>query len=77
MQFSYFTLGNNHCADNRRGANTLILDQATYVETADMHSVWIGDHHFHTFPGLKPHPRVTDEMDRFTAEVAPPFAERT
>jgi len=49
MQFGYFTLSDNHYIDNRRGANQLvadILDEALYAEAVEMHSAWIGAHHF-------------------------------
>ncbi len=49
MQFGYFTLSDNHYADNRRGANEFvadILDEAVYAEAVGLHSAWIGEHHF-------------------------------
>ena len=51
MQFGYFTLSDNHYADNRRDANQLvadILDEAVYAEEVGLHSAWIGEHHFST-----------------------------
>jgi alkanesulfonate monooxygenase SsuD/methylene tetrahydromethanopterin reductase-like flavin-dependent oxidoreductase (luciferase family) len=51
MKFGYFTLSDNHYADNRRGANALIadiLDEAVYADAVGMHSAWIGEHHFST-----------------------------
>src|ERR1051325_10139904 len=51
MQFGYFTLSDNHYADNRRGANQFvadILDEAVYAEQVGLHSAWIGEHHFST-----------------------------
>ena len=51
MQFGYFTLSDNHYADNRRGANEFvadILDEALYAEEVGLHSAWIGEHHFST-----------------------------
>jgi alkanesulfonate monooxygenase SsuD/methylene tetrahydromethanopterin reductase-like flavin-dependent oxidoreductase (luciferase family) len=51
MQFGYFTLSDNHYADNRRGANEFvadILDEALYAEAVGLHSAWIGEHHFST-----------------------------
>ena len=51
MKFGYFTLSDNHYADNRRGGNALIadiLDEAVYAEAVGMHSAWIGEHHFST-----------------------------
>jgi alkanesulfonate monooxygenase SsuD/methylene tetrahydromethanopterin reductase-like flavin-dependent oxidoreductase (luciferase family) len=51
MQFGYFTLSDNHYADNPRGANQFvadILDEAVYAEEVGLHSAWIGEHHFST-----------------------------
>src|SRR5213080_1133842 len=51
MEFGYFTLSDNHYADNRRDANQLvadILDEALYAEEVGLHSAWIGEHHFST-----------------------------
>jgi alkanesulfonate monooxygenase SsuD/methylene tetrahydromethanopterin reductase-like flavin-dependent oxidoreductase (luciferase family) len=51
MKFGYFTLSDNHYADNPRSANALIadiLDEAVYAEAVGMHSAWIGEHHFST-----------------------------
>jgi alkanesulfonate monooxygenase SsuD/methylene tetrahydromethanopterin reductase-like flavin-dependent oxidoreductase (luciferase family) len=51
MQFGYFTLSDNHYADNRRSANQLvadILDEALYAEEVGLNSAWIGEHHFST-----------------------------
>src|SRR5580700_10343769 len=51
MQFGYFTLSDNHYADNGRSANELIadiLDEAVYAEEVGLHSAWIGEHHFST-----------------------------
>ena len=51
MKFGYFTLSDNHYADNTRSSNQLvadIIDEALYAETLGMHSAWIGEHHFGT-----------------------------
>src|ERR1700722_19603408 len=51
MKFGYFTLSDNHYADNPRAPNQLvsdIIDQALYAEQLGMHSAWIGEHHFGT-----------------------------
>ncbi|MGA7265661.1 MAG: LLM class flavin-dependent oxidoreductase [Stellaceae bacterium] len=51
MDFGYFTLSDNHYADNRRDANAFvadILDEAVYAEEVGLHSAWIGEHHFST-----------------------------
>ena len=51
MEFGYFTLSDNHYADNPRTANQFvadILDEAIYAETLAMHSAWIGEHHFNS-----------------------------
>src|SRR5580700_544474 len=51
MQFGYFTLSDNHYADNGRSANELvadILDEALYAEEVGLNSAWIGEHHFST-----------------------------
>jgi len=46
MEFGYFTLSDNHYADNRRGANQFvadILNETVYAEELGYHSAWIGD----------------------------------
>ena len=51
MKFGYFTLSDNHYADNPRAPNQLvsdIIDEALYAEQLGMHSAWIGEHHFGT-----------------------------
>ena len=51
MNFGYFTLSDNHYANNPRSPNRLvadIIDEALYAETVGLHSVWIGEHHFST-----------------------------
>ena len=51
MKFGYFTLSDNHYADNTRSPNQFvadIIDEALYAETLGMHSAWIGEHHFGT-----------------------------
>jgi len=49
MEFSYFTLSDNHYKDNTRTPNRYILDiidEAIYAEQLGMRAVWIGEHHF-------------------------------
>ena len=49
MDFGYFTLSDNHYANNRRSANqyiTDIVDEAIHAEEIGLHSAWIGEHHF-------------------------------
>ena len=51
MKFGYFTLSDNHYANNPRSSNRFIadiIDEALYAEQLGMHSVWIGEHHFST-----------------------------
>jgi alkanesulfonate monooxygenase SsuD/methylene tetrahydromethanopterin reductase-like flavin-dependent oxidoreductase (luciferase family) len=51
MQFGYFTLSDNHYADNPRSANQFvadILDEAIYADAIGLNSAWIGEHHFST-----------------------------
>jgi len=51
MQFGYFTLSDNHYENNHRDANDFvndILDEAVYAEEVELHSAWIGEHHFST-----------------------------
>jgi alkanesulfonate monooxygenase SsuD/methylene tetrahydromethanopterin reductase-like flavin-dependent oxidoreductase (luciferase family) len=51
MDFGYFTLSDNHYADNRRSANQLvadILDEVVYADALGYHSAWIGEHHFNS-----------------------------
>jgi addiction module HigA family antidote len=51
MQFGYFTLSDNHYADNLRDANRLIqdiLDETVYADALGYHSAWIGEHHFNS-----------------------------
>jgi len=51
MDFGYFTLSDNHYADNRRSANQLvadILDEVVHADTLGYHSAWIGEHHFNS-----------------------------
>jgi len=51
MQFGYFTLSDNHYENNHRDANAFvndILDEAVYAEEVELHSAWIGEHHFST-----------------------------
>ncbi len=41
MDFGYFTLSDNHCENNDRGANQFvadILDEAVYAEEVGLHS---------------------------------------
>jgi alkanesulfonate monooxygenase SsuD/methylene tetrahydromethanopterin reductase-like flavin-dependent oxidoreductase (luciferase family) len=49
MEFGYFTLSDNHYANNTRSPNTFvehITEEALYAEQLGMHSAWIGEHHF-------------------------------
>jgi alkanesulfonate monooxygenase SsuD/methylene tetrahydromethanopterin reductase-like flavin-dependent oxidoreductase (luciferase family) len=51
MKFGYFTLSDNHYADNQRSANQFvadITDEALYADQLGMHSAWIGEHHFNS-----------------------------
>src|SRR5215813_397055 len=51
MEFGYFTLSDNHYADNQRDANTFVSDiaaEALYADQLGMHSAWIGEHHFNS-----------------------------
>ena len=51
MKFGYFTLSDNHYANNLRSPNQFvsdILDEALYADAIGMHSAWIGEHHFST-----------------------------
>jgi hypothetical protein len=44
MKFGYFTLSDNHYADNPRSSNQFIadiIDEALYAEDLSMHSAWI------------------------------------
>jgi alkanesulfonate monooxygenase SsuD/methylene tetrahydromethanopterin reductase-like flavin-dependent oxidoreductase (luciferase family) len=51
MEFGYFTLSDNHYADNSRSSNQLVADitaEALYADRLGMHSAWIGEHHFNS-----------------------------
>ncbi len=51
MEFGYFTLSDNHYADNPRGANQFVADiaaEALHADQLGMHSAWIGEHHFNS-----------------------------
>ena len=51
MDFSYFTLSDNHYLENPREPNRFvadILEEAIYAEQVGLHSAWIGEHHFST-----------------------------
>ena len=51
MEFGYFTLSDNHYADNSRNPNQFVTDitgEALYAEQIGMHSAWIGEHHFNS-----------------------------
>jgi alkanesulfonate monooxygenase SsuD/methylene tetrahydromethanopterin reductase-like flavin-dependent oxidoreductase (luciferase family) len=51
MEFGYFTLSDNHYADNTRSANQFVSDitaEALYADELGMHSAWIGEHHFNS-----------------------------
>ena len=68
MKFGYFTLSDNHYADNRRSPNALIADILDEVAGFDEVILYVN-------VALKPHAQAKDEMARFMAEVAPAFAE--
>ncbi len=49
MKFGYFTLSDNHYANNARTANQYVADiaaEAIYADEIGMHSAWLGEHHF-------------------------------
>ena len=51
MDFGYFTLSDNHYADNPRDANQFVADitaEAILADELSMHSAWIGEHHFNS-----------------------------
>jgi alkanesulfonate monooxygenase SsuD/methylene tetrahydromethanopterin reductase-like flavin-dependent oxidoreductase (luciferase family) len=51
MEFGYFTLSDNHYANNDRSPNQFvadITDEALYADRLGMHSAWIGEHHFNS-----------------------------
>jgi alkanesulfonate monooxygenase SsuD/methylene tetrahydromethanopterin reductase-like flavin-dependent oxidoreductase (luciferase family) len=51
MDFGYFTLSDNHYANNKRTPNEFvanILAEALYADQLGYHSAWIGEHHFST-----------------------------
>ena len=51
MEFGYFTLSDNHYADNTRSANQFVADitaEALYADQIGMNSAWIGEHHFNS-----------------------------
>ncbi|MGO9401545.1 MAG: LLM class flavin-dependent oxidoreductase [Xanthobacteraceae bacterium] len=51
MDFGYFTLSDNHYADNKRSSNQFVTDitaEALYADKLGMHSAWIGEHHFNS-----------------------------
>ena len=51
MRFGYFTLSDNHYESNTRTSNQFIADitdEALYADELDMHSAWIGEHHFNS-----------------------------
>ena len=51
MEFGYFTLSDNHYADNSRKPNQFVIDipaEALYAEQIGIHSAWIGEHHFNS-----------------------------
>ena len=51
MEFGYFTLSDNHYANNTRSANRFVADitaEALYADELRMHSAWIGEHHFNS-----------------------------
>jgi alkanesulfonate monooxygenase SsuD/methylene tetrahydromethanopterin reductase-like flavin-dependent oxidoreductase (luciferase family) len=72
MKFGYFTLSDNHYADNRRGANALIadiLDEAVYADAVGMHSAWIGEHHFSTLGVLSCPALVLAQVAAHTSRI--------
>jgi alkanesulfonate monooxygenase SsuD/methylene tetrahydromethanopterin reductase-like flavin-dependent oxidoreductase (luciferase family) len=51
MEFGYFTLSDNHYANNNRAPNQFIADitaEAVYADGIGMNSAWIGEHHFNS-----------------------------
>ena len=51
MEFGYFTLSDNHYENNSRSANDFVADitaEALYADQLNMHSAWIGEHHFNS-----------------------------
>src|SRR5207253_1459357 len=51
VEFGYFTLSDNHYANNSRAPNQFIADiadEALYADRLNMHSAWIGEHHFNS-----------------------------
>ena len=49
MEFGYFTLSDNHYANNPRTPNAFVLEireQAILADKLGYHSAWIGEHHF-------------------------------
>ena len=51
MEFGYFTLSDNHYANNNRTPNQFIADitaEAVYADGIGMNSAWIGEHHFNS-----------------------------
>lgn len=49
MEFGYFTLSDNNYPDINRSPEQFVLeirDQALLAEKLNMHSAWIGEHHF-------------------------------
>jgi alkanesulfonate monooxygenase SsuD/methylene tetrahydromethanopterin reductase-like flavin-dependent oxidoreductase (luciferase family) len=51
MEFGYFTLSDNHYADNTRSSNQFVADitaEALLADKLGMHSAWIGEHHFNS-----------------------------
>jgi alkanesulfonate monooxygenase SsuD/methylene tetrahydromethanopterin reductase-like flavin-dependent oxidoreductase (luciferase family) len=51
MDFGYFTLSDNHYDNNTRSPNEFVADitaEAIYADELNMHSTWIGEHHFNS-----------------------------
>jgi alkanesulfonate monooxygenase SsuD/methylene tetrahydromethanopterin reductase-like flavin-dependent oxidoreductase (luciferase family) len=51
MKFGYFTLSDNHYANNPRSANQCVMDlvdEAIYADKIGLNSAWIGEHHFNS-----------------------------
>ena len=67
MEFGYFTLSDNHYANNPRTPNEFVLqirEQALLADRLGYHSVWIGEHHFDSLG-------VNSRPDLVLASIAP------
>jgi hypothetical protein len=67
MKFGYFTLSDNHYADNRRSPNALIADILDEAAGFDEVILYVN-------VVLKPHSQAKEDMALLMAEVAPAFA---